>query len=254
MNSLFLNWIFSTLMVLVLIILGLAEGRTAPKEQPVVLELFTSQGCSSCPPADRLLIDLAGESDIADIIPLSFHVDYWDYLGWKDPYSSGEWSDRQADYAGAFGASSLYTPQMVIQGLEQAIGSNKEQVLSAIRSVSKKPRLDIQARVIRSNVNEVVVESTLENTPGVDLNASEYVLILFQKNQRTEVNRGENAGRSLENKFIVQKIEKEDLDGDKVTISLKYRGLDLSEKHGLVVLVQDQLSREIYGSTRVKGK
>ena len=93
---------------------------------PVVVELFTSQGCSSCPPADALIREIAHDPALRGrVIPLAFHVDYWDQLGWRDPFSSAAYSARQADYASkAFHGGDIYTPQMVVNGREALVGSN----------------------------------------------------------------------------------------------------------------------------------
>src|SRR5436190_18609544 len=103
------------------------SGADAPAElEPalVVAELFTSQGCSSCPPADALWQRLGDESPLgARIVPLAFHVDYWNSLGWKDPFSSAAWSSRQSDYARAFGSGRIYTPQAVIGGRAECLGA-----------------------------------------------------------------------------------------------------------------------------------
>src|SRR3546814_16619660 len=95
---------------------GPGEGR------PVVVELFTSQGCSSCPPADALLVELAREPSI---LALSFHVDYWDYIGWEDPFAEAQYTERQRDYVDRLGLRYVYTPQMVIDGRHNAVGSNQ---------------------------------------------------------------------------------------------------------------------------------
>jgi hypothetical protein len=94
----------------------------APEASPIIIELFTSQGCSSCPPADRLLKRLAGDPRV---IPLSFHVDYWNYIGWTDPFSSKRWSERQQGYARAFRSNRIYTPQLVVSGRTGASGSRR---------------------------------------------------------------------------------------------------------------------------------
>ncbi len=104
--------------------LGGEDAAAGPTVQPaaassgpaVLVELFTSQGCSSCPPADRLLGALPGEVDGVQVLPLAFHVDYWDDLGWRDPFSSAEWTARQNRYAHALGAGRIYTPQLVVHG------------------------------------------------------------------------------------------------------------------------------------------
>ncbi|MDX1642861.1 MAG: DUF1223 domain-containing protein, partial [Thermoanaerobaculia bacterium] len=122
------------------------EGST---EQPTVLiELFTSQGCSSCPPADRLLADLAdrGELDGIVLLPLSFHVDYWNYIGWTDPFSSAEWSNRQRRYARAFGLDTIYTPQIFLNGRAEVVGSDEREVRRLIRQTAAPPvaRLELE--------------------------------------------------------------------------------------------------------------
>src|SRR6201996_4439060 len=107
------------------------------QEAPVVVELFTSQGCSSCPPADAFLTDLARQR--RDILPLAFHVTYWDYLGWKDPYSLDAATARQRDYARHLGEDGVYTPQMVVDGAKGFVGSSRAEGLSAIASAAHKP-------------------------------------------------------------------------------------------------------------------
>src|ERR1700736_1842766 len=110
-----------------LLSLGLAVVVTpaAAGERPIVVELFTSQGCSSCPPADALLAELAQRPDV---IALGFHIDYWDDLGWKDPLSSPAATARQRDYARQFGRRQVYTPQLVVDGAEEAVGSDRAAV------------------------------------------------------------------------------------------------------------------------------
>jgi len=108
-------------------------GKIA-RQGPVVVELFTSQGCSSCPPADRLLSRLKRDPGLAGaVIPLAFHVDYWNHLGWSDPFSSPLWSLRQQDYAHAFRSNRIYTPQLVINGRTECVGSEESTVMRRIR-------------------------------------------------------------------------------------------------------------------------
>src|SRR5687767_14525236 len=102
-------------------------------DTPVVVELFTSQGCSSCPSADALLRRIAADPKLrGKVIPLAYHVDYWNHLGWRDPFSSREWSQRQGDYVRAMKLSSAYTPQIVVNGVREMVGSNSFQVYRAI--------------------------------------------------------------------------------------------------------------------------
>src|SRR5580658_3236701 len=122
-----------------------SQTDAAADGTPVVLELFTSEGCSSCPPADALLSDLG--SSTKGVIPLAYHVDYWNHLGWTDPLSSPRWSDRQSAYTRAMNLGSDYTPQMVISGQWQAVGSDRLEIargVTAARAVPSLGRVSLQ--------------------------------------------------------------------------------------------------------------
>lgn len=128
---------------------------SAKAHSPLLVEHFTSQGCSSCPPADLLLSKLgqggggsAGAEDEASppIIVLAYHVDYWDYLGWKDPFANNRWSSRQRAYGEALQQDSIYTPEVVVQGRVHCIGSNEESVSGLIKDAPRFPALDLRVR------------------------------------------------------------------------------------------------------------
>src|SRR5882724_10161154 len=128
-----------------------AEGDPRPTnaaEGPLVLELFTSQGCSSCPPADQLLSKLASAGSLADrsVAPLSFHVDYWNDLGWADPYSLPAWTQRQQSYARALGDDRVYTPELVVGGAAGVVGSQEGAVSRLIAKATRPARLPATAR------------------------------------------------------------------------------------------------------------
>lgn len=161
---------------------------------PVVVELFTSQGCSSCPPADELLGRIARDASLRGrVIPLAFHVDYWNNLGWRDPFSSAEWSQRQRDYVRALGISGAYTPQAVVGGRREFVGSNERQMFSAIEEASKKKA---PASVsIANNVARIDAPRELE-----------LIALAVENAQTTNVARGENGGRTLTNYAIVRKL------------------------------------------------
>src|SRR3954451_22950703 len=133
--------------VVVLVILAMTMHGAPPKlgPSPVVVELFTSQGCSSCPPADALIHDIANDPAMRGrVIPLAFHVDYWDSLGWRDPFSSSEWTQRQARYARTMRLSSAYTPQAVVNGTREFVGSNRAAMSAALEKASiDKPLADL---------------------------------------------------------------------------------------------------------------
>src|SRR6185436_3907942 len=137
-------------LVLFLCCAALCCNATEPKgTQPVLVELFTSQGCSSCPPADELLRRIARDPALRGrVIPLAYHVDYWDHLGWRDPFSSREWSLRQGEYVRAMRLGSSYTPQVVINGARQMVGSSTSQIYRAIEDESRRaPEGSVSVRV-----------------------------------------------------------------------------------------------------------
>jgi hypothetical protein len=157
----------------------------------VVVELFTSQGCSSCPPADALLAKLREDTGV---IALSEHVDYWDYMGWRDPFSSPVFSERQAAYARRFGLRGPYTPQMVVDGAEEFVGSDAGQARRAIARAAKGPKLAI---TVRRDGGRVRVEAPAKG---------ELWVATVQAEGGAEVARGENAGRRLRHVSIVRTL------------------------------------------------
>jgi hypothetical protein len=167
-------------------------------ERPVVVELFTSEGCSSCPPADALLAELANRPDV---LALSFHVDYWDRLGWKDPSSSPEATARQEQYARLLGINSVYTPQIVVDGRREAVGSDRAAVERALGAASREP----SAVPVSLSFNNGQVRITVGRS-GEAVNAS-VVLIGFDRRRVDTVKRGENSGRTLTHVDVVRGIE-----------------------------------------------
>jgi hypothetical protein len=164
------------------------------QESPVVVELFTSQGCSSCPPADAFLTDLARQR--RDVLPLAFHVTYWDYLGWKDPYSLDAATARQAEYARHLGEDGVYTPQMVVDGTAGFVGSNRAQGLSAIAAAGHKP---VPVSVARDG-------QTLLIKVGAGAGQAKMLLVGFDHAHETPIGRGENSGRTLLESNIVRSL------------------------------------------------
>src|SRR5271154_6605778 len=150
--------------------------RDAPAKtpRPVLVELFTSEGCSSCPPADGLLMELDRKQPVpgANIVVLSEHVDYWNSLGWRDPYSSHQWSERQDDYGRRFGLDSVYTPQMVIDGSREVNGSDSRAVLAAVQRSAGSPPLPLDI----SDVTRTGGTLQIEFTAGASDSASVYAV------------------------------------------------------------------------------
>jgi hypothetical protein len=192
---------------------GAGQGPPlAPGERRAVLvELFTSEGCSSCPPADRLLIDLERAQPVAgaEIIPLSLHVDYWDGLGWRDPFSSSEFTVRQEEYRRAFLNPSNYTPQMVVDGAQEFTGSDRgaamRAIARAVQAAKARVELDLAAPPGDSAVRLAVRVSGLPETKGDE---AEVLLAVTESGLANNVARGENAGRRIEHTAVVRRLER----------------------------------------------
>jgi hypothetical protein len=164
---------------------------------PVVIELFTSQGCSSCPPADAYLGELAQRSDL---LPLAFHVDYWNYIGWADPFSSPEATQRQRAYGRFLGQRAIYTPQMVIDGVTHEVGSHRSAVASAIEAAAMRPKISL---ALTNDGGDYRIR--IDALDG-DLPAGPAVvwLVEYDRERATEVLRGENTGKTLTEYNIVR--------------------------------------------------
>ena len=178
-----------------------------PSRTPVVLELFTSEGCSSCPPADRLLQTLNDKQPFAgvELIVLSEHVDYWNRLGWSDPFSSKAFSTRQRQYGEQLGLDSVYTPQLVVDGQYELVGSNAAQAKAAIEKAAQSQKAPLTLSGIARDGNRLNVHASLPGLEGKNENATLY-LALAECNVRSEVRNGENAGRSLSHVDVVRSL------------------------------------------------
>lgn len=165
-------------------------------ERPVVVELFTSQGCSSCPPADAYLIELS--KGRRDVLPLAFHVTYWDQLGWKDPFSLPSATERQSQSGRRFGDGS-YTPQIVVDGAAGMVGSHRSAVASAIER-AKRESVTAAAVSVTRNGKLVSIEV------GSGTGNGRVLLIGFDREHTTPIGRGENGGRTLTEANIVRSI------------------------------------------------
>ena len=170
----------------------------------VLLELFTSEGCSSCPAADQLLrkLDRQGSTQGADLVVLSEHVDYWNHDGWVDPYSSPQFSRRQEDYVSRLNAEA-YTPQLVIDGRKQVVGSDRAAVERAIQDSLRLPKATVTVNA-RKDAEGIAVHIEVGRVAG-DKAAAIY-LVLAADEARSHVMRGENAGRDLEHVAVVQSL------------------------------------------------
>ncbi len=175
---------------------ALSAGAAAAGERPVVVELFTSQGCSSCPPANEFLNEMADAR--TDVLPLAFHVTYWDRLGWKDPFSLRAATARQASYGGRFGDGS-YTPEMVVDGAVGLVGSHRAEVGAAIEQAKAGGATAADVGVGRSDGGVAIAVG-----PGTG--EALVLLIGFDHRHVTPVGRGENGGRTLVEANVVRSV------------------------------------------------
>jgi hypothetical protein len=191
---------------------GQAEGpETDPR--PVIVELFTSEGCSACPPADMLLIQLQQSQPVpgAKIIALGEHVDYWNRLGWADQFSSAELSERQQAYSAALGNESAYTPQMIVDGRRDIVGGNQARVLNTIAKSARAPKASIV--ISRSDATNETDSETLTlhvRVDGLDRTKShtraDVWLAITEDDLESNVVRGENSGRRLRHTGVVRQM------------------------------------------------
>ena len=176
---------------------------------PVIVELFTSQGCSSCPPADEVLRALERNQPVAGalVIPLSEHVDYWNRLGWRDPFSSKQFSERQEVYVRALGVQSLYTPMMVVDGHVAFVGSQSVAAHQAVVSAVQRPKATVLVDVSRERDRPTVrVTTATRRVPHTDEPIDVWVAVT-ERRLSTEVTHGENAFRTLRHTGVVRTLE-----------------------------------------------
>lgn len=210
------------------------------QENPVVVELYTSQGCSSCPPADALLHELAARDDV---IPLALHVDYWDYIGWKDSFAQPKFTKRQKGYARAGRWRKIYTPQMVIQGAEDVVGSRPMKVANLIRKHAKSaPRVDLD--VSRSGNSLLIKAKSLAGTEPCDIH-----IVRYEPTEDVKITRGENSGKALTYSHIVkdwQRVEQWDGRG---TYTAKF---PIKGDEPVVVILQEPRHGAIVAAARLR--
>ncbi len=190
---------------------SLVAAADSGGDVPVLLELFTSEGCSSCPPADALLGKLDGAQAVAGVqaIVLSEHVDYWNHDGWKDAYSSSFFSDRQGDYARRFRLSGPYTPQMVVDGVAQMNGSDGHAVAGALETARGRMKVPVRIVAVAVDGKTLRVHLAVDALPA-DFKASKANLFVAVALNRAEshVSAGENKGRDIRHVAVAESIEK----------------------------------------------
>jgi len=184
---------------LIILMLGMGGSLSAyAADRPLVVELFTSQGCASCPAADKILREFA-ESD-PSILPLSFHVNYWDHLGWKDPYAAPANTSRQRNYAQLQGRRNIFTPQVVVDGVHSAIGNDHEAVNRAIRLArNTRPTVPIAIAPDKHGYDLIISVGAKQDGPTSTPAGAIVWVVYFSRHNLTPVDSGENSGKTLVN-------------------------------------------------------
>jgi hypothetical protein len=228
-------------------------GRDDGSRTPVLIELFTSEGCSSCPPADALLekLDRSQPVNGAELIVLSEHVDYWNDIGWKDPYSSHEYSERQSAYAARFGRSGIYTPQMVVDGHSELVGSDERGAVKAVENESRFVKVPLSLSGLHFENNKVsmhVEAGPLE--PSIGARSANLYLAIADESDVSQVSRGENAGRTLKHVAVLRSlvpvgtVNKADKVSKDITVNVS------NESRGrlrIVGIIQEQSAGRVLG-------
>ncbi len=223
------------------LILTVFSQQAFAQSNPVVVELYTSQGCSSCPPADKILTKLALRDDV---IPLALHVDYWDYIGWKDTFGDPRFTTRQRGYARAAGSRTIYTPQMIIGGITHVVGNKPMDVVDGINAqTNQAAKVSLELALNGKSLSISANSITQKNQPMV------VQLVRYIPSSTVAIKRGENAGRSIEYTNVVTEwrlLKK--WDGSKA-LSLS---VDLEGENPVVVIVQTAGDGPILAAARLR--
>jgi len=225
----------------------------------VVVELFTSEGCSSCPPADALLKELSEQQKMDDvqIVALEEHVDYWNHLGWRDPYSAAEFSERQNDYSRVFGTDGVYTPQMIVDGQREFVGSRSLAAREAIQKAAGQPKAEV---VLLASANATpgkpMFEVQIKSLNGIFPNgATELWFAVTEKGLQTDVKAGENSGETLKHAAVVRSLRKIDTIREPAGYSRQFQPTIepgwKKENLAVVVFLTEKSSRKIIGAAAI---
>ena len=227
-----------------LLLAALSSSPASAGERLTVVELFTSQGCPLCPPADAFLGELTKRGDI---LGLSFHVGYWDYIGWADPFSKPAYTKRQERYLDRFGLPYVFTPQVVIDGRMHASGNRQDNILRAITKAGKVERGRIDVELTRVSAGQIRIH--IPAPEAVYRGEAEIILLRFDEKKETVVTRGENSGKTLVN-YNVVRIMRPVADWNGEAVDLVQRLVELDGPGGdfCAVLVQERRQGRILGA------
>ncbi len=239
-----------TLLAALALCAALASPAVAGDGAKVVVELFTSQGCSSCPPADAYLAELARRDDV---IALSFHVDYWNYIGWKDPFSSPDSTARQRAYGRALQKRYVYTPQIVVDGRAETVGSNRATVDSLIRMAAVAQKIDIDVAHNEDGTADISIPSAVAGGESAGQRAGrkagEVWIGFYDAAIETEIRAGENRGETIVNANVVRSYKRiGSWTGAALKKNVDLNALGATGRDGCVIVLQAPDNGPIIGA------
>jgi len=241
---------------------GLAALPSNSPRRPVVLELFTSEGCSTCPPADALLARLEEQQPVpdAEVIALEEHVDYWNQQGWIDPFSSEQWTQRQQNYAAVLSDHGVYTPELVVNGRVGFVGSREADARRVIAAAAAAPSVNLQLQPVATQKRDHSGYKLTVDAPATVLStdAAEVWFAISERGLHSAVARGENAGQHLQHASVLRWLHKVGtLDGRSTSpfSSQVEAKLESGWNRGnlrAIAFVQEKRSRHILGAAAVR--
>ncbi|NYF80801.1 DUF1223 domain-containing protein [Granulicella arctica] len=227
-------------------------ANPAVRPKIVLVELFTSEGCSSCPPADALLRQINGTKTASGqlIVGISEHVTYWNSLGWSDPFSSSVYTARQDAYGVSLGLDSIYTPQMVVNGTEQFVGSSNGDLAKALRREQEKES-SVDLRIVSTSVVGNMLTVKFSVTSDASVHGADIIAVLTDDNDQSSVSRGENSGRTLAHVSVarsivrIAEVQREADQTAQIALPDHFGG---KEGHHLILFVQTARSGRVLGA------
>jgi len=250
--------------ILLTIFLALAftslMGHARKPSQPVVVELFTSEGCSSCPPADALLLKLETSQSVAgaNVIAIEEHVDYWNHDGWIDPYSSADWTQRQIDYVTHFKDKEPYTPQQIIDGQVELTGGQEDKTAQAVAQAVAQPKTEVTLATANSSSEGTQLNVRIGKLlGGTDRDSAEVWLAITESGLASSVDAGENAGKNLRHASVLRSLHRIGVANAKndsafeSSQKVKFKSSWNRQHLQLAVFIQEKKSMKILGAAAI---
>lgn len=238
----------------------LSATADSKKTKPVIVELFTSEGCSSCPPADALLLKLESSQTVqgVNVIAIEEHVDYWNHDGWTDPYSSADWTQRQIDYVSHFKDKQPYTPELIVDGQVEMTGGQEQKTEQAIVQAATQPKTEVALSSVNSTPDGTQINVKVGKLTGSsDRDTAEVWMAITESGLASAVDAGENAGKNLHHASVLRTLRKIGVVNPKNDSAyesvqkLKFKSAWKRQNLQVAVFVQEKKSMRILGAATV---